>query len=82
MDPDCDDGLPKFLHPERRRSFHTKYLTEVEGSDDLIVMKQVLGECGIRNASVRECEIVKKICKVGGQKVVKERFNSHRWVNL
>ena len=67
---DGDDGLPQFLHPERRRSFHTKYLTEVDGGqgggDDSIIMKQVLAECGVRNASVRECEIVNKICKVGG----------------
>ena len=70
LDADADDDgdLPKFLNPERRRSFHTKYLTEVDGGqggDDVMVMKQVLAECGVRNPSVRECEIVKKICQVG-----------------
>jgi len=68
LDADADDDgdLPKFLNPERRRSFHTKYLTEVDGGqggDDVMVMKQVLAECGVRNPSVRECEIVKKICQ-------------------
>ena len=66
----CDDGLPKFLHAECRRSFHTKYLTEVDGGqgggEDSIVMKQVLAECGVSNASARECEIVKRICQVSG----------------
>ena len=69
LDTDADDDgdLPKFLNPDRRRSFHTKYLTEVDGGqggDDVLIMKQVLAECGVRNPSVRECEIVKKICQV------------------
>ena len=65
---DTDDSLPLFLHPERRRSFHTKYLTEVDGGaqggEELPVMKQILAECGVTNASGKECEIVKKICQV------------------
>merc|ERR1712212_461540 len=68
-DCDEDDSLPLFLHPERRRSFHTKYLTEVDGGaqgggEELPVMKQILAECGVTNASGKECEIVKKICQV------------------
>jgi len=67
-DCDDDDSLPLFLHPERRRSFHTKYLTEVDGGaqgggEELPVMKQILAECGVTNASGKECEIVKKICQ-------------------
>ena len=68
-DSDFDENLPLFLHPECRRSFHTKYLTEVDGGvqgggDELPVMKQILAECGVTNASGKECDIVKKICQV------------------
>lgn len=58
--------VPDVLQWDSRGSFYTKYISEIESdrSDDFVVTKQVLDECGIRNVSLRECATVRRICEV------------------
>jgi len=57
--------IPEVLDWDKRGTFFTKYISEIESdsSDDFHATKQVLDECGIRNVSIRECLIVKRICE-------------------
>jgi len=58
-------SIPEVLDWNKRGTFFTKYISEIESdrSDDYHVTKQVLDECGIRNVSMRECRLVKRICE-------------------
>lgn len=60
-----ESPIPDVLDWDKRGTFFTKYISEIEGdrSDDFHVTKQVLDECGIRNVSMRECRLVKRICQ-------------------
>jgi len=58
-------AIPDVLDWEKRGTFFTKYISEIEGdrSEDFHVTKQVLDECGIRSVSIRECKMVRRICE-------------------
>jgi len=58
-------SIPEVLDWDKRGTFFTKYISEIESdrSEDFHVTKQVLDECGIRNVSIRECRLVKRICE-------------------
>jgi len=63
--PNPVESIPDVLDWDKRGTFFTKYISEIEGdrSEDFHVTKQVLDECGIRNVSIRECRLVRRICE-------------------